>query len=440
MARFNTAAPSLSVTGAIVFTYAFTSGLITLSGTSGYTVTLASPVAVPGTVQTFYNATGGNVTISTPNGNIIGNGLTAATSQTLPNVSTFGLQSDGTNYVLTDNQGGPVAVTTFTASGNISAITSNQTVTLSPTGTGTVTISPAGATTLGTASITTNLYGNISAITSNQTVTLSPTGTGTVTISPAGAVTIAPTTVGSINNINIGASTRGSGAFSTLGANSTVTFTGAISADTGTNNQSITTTGAGTITITSGTTGNINNMNIGATTAGTGRFSTVTSTIATGTAPFTVTSTTNVANLNASSLNGATFAAPGSIGSTTASSGAFSSLSANNGLTVSAGTSTFSAAVSVPTPTAGGHAANKTYVDAANPTPTKAISSYVTFYTTGVYTGLVSTEVDGAVSRSNFTYDTQKRVTSYSELYNSVTKTVTITYAAAGGISTVTAV
>ena len=44
-----------------------------------------------------------------------------------------------------------------------------------------------------------------------------------------------------------------------------------------------------------------------------------TSTVAIGTAPLVVTSTTNVANLNASSLNGATFAAPGAIGGGTAS-------------------------------------------------------------------------------------------------------------------------
>lgn len=62
---------------------------------------------------------------------------------------------------------------------------------------------------------------------------------------------------------------------------------------------------------------------IGNTTPNTGAFTTVsatgvlTSTLATGTAPFTVASTTNVANLNASSLNGATFSAPGAIGSVT---------------------------------------------------------------------------------------------------------------------------
>jgi hypothetical protein len=51
-----------------------------------------------------------------------------------------------------------------------------------------------------------------------------------------------------------------------------------------------------------------------------------------------VASTTNVANLNASSLSGATFASPGSIGSTTAGSGAFTTLSATGVTTLSAGT------------------------------------------------------------------------------------------------------
>ena len=86
------------------------------------------------------------------------------------------------------------------------------------------------------------------------------------------------------------------------------------------------------------------NGTVGATTASTGAFTTVsatgaiTSTLATGTAPFTVASTTNVANLNASSLSGATFAAPGSIGSTTAGSGAFTTLSATGVTTLAAGT------------------------------------------------------------------------------------------------------
>lgn len=79
---------------------------------------------------------------------------------------------------------------------------------------------------------------------------------------------------------------------------------------------------------------------IGNTSASTGAFTTVsasgqiTSTVSTGTAPFVVASTTNVANLNASSLSGATFAVPGPIGSTTRSTGAFTTLVTASTLTI----------------------------------------------------------------------------------------------------------
>jgi len=54
-----------------------------------------------------------------------------------------------------------------------------------------------------------------------------------------------------------------------------------------------------------------------------------TSSVATGTPPLVVASTTNVANLNASSLGGATFAAPGAIGGSTPGTGSFTTLTAN---------------------------------------------------------------------------------------------------------------
>ena len=95
------------------------------------------------------------------------------------------------------------------------------------------------------------------------------------TTSGAGVITVSSGTTGTINNMSIGATTRSTGDFTTLAANDTATLTGAITANTGTNNQSYTTTGAGTITITSATTGSINNMNIGATTRGSGAFTTL---------------------------------------------------------------------------------------------------------------------------------------------------------------------
>lgn len=74
---------------------------------------------------------------------------------------------------------------------------------------------------------------------------------------------------------------------------------------------------------------------IGGTTPAAGAFTTLaasgqfTSTVTTGTSPFVVASTTNVANLNASSLGGATFAAPGAIGGTTPAGGSFTTLTAS---------------------------------------------------------------------------------------------------------------
>ena len=59
----------------------------------------------------------------------------------------------------------------------------------------------------------------------------------------------------------------------------------------------------------------------------------LTSTVAIGTAPLVVTSTTNVANLNASSLNGATFAAPGAIGGGTAAAANFTTVNATGNIT-----------------------------------------------------------------------------------------------------------
>jgi hypothetical protein len=73
---------------------------------------------------------------------------------------------------------------------------------------------------------------------------------------------------------------------------------------------------------------------IGSTTASSGAFTALsatdqlTSTVADGTAPFVVTSTTKVVNLNASSLDGKTFAEPGTIGGTTAGEAFFSQVTA----------------------------------------------------------------------------------------------------------------
>jgi hypothetical protein len=232
---------------------------------------------------------------------------------------------------------------------------------------------------------------------SSNVTTSSLTAVGTVTSgvwsSSFGAVSGANLTnltagnlVGVINNIPIGSGTANTGAFTTLSASGQITSTLANNTATGggqiylngtTGNRidfsavgvavpAFTTRSVGTkIVLYPAISGSLVDYAIGiesatlwssvatsassfkwyagtanvATLSGTGNFSTstLTSTVATGTAPFTVTSTTNVANLNASSLSGATFAAPGAIGSGTASTGAFTDLSYTGTLTGNTG-------------------------------------------------------------------------------------------------------
>jgi hypothetical protein len=166
------------------------------------------------------------------------------------------------------------------------------------------------------ASITVDAQGRITSASNGATPLTSGGALGT----PSSGTVTNLTGTASINiNGTVGATTATTGAFTTLSASTSVSFSP-----------------SGAITLNPTTAGTINNMSIGATTASTGRFTTVQSTIATGTAPFTVASTTNVANLNASSLSGATFAAPGAIGGGTAAAGSFTTLSASTSASLKA--------------------------------------------------------------------------------------------------------
>jgi hypothetical protein len=268
MARFNTLQSTISITTGTTLTFVINNVTLLLTGSPGYTVTLADPSAFVGTNQNIYNNTGGNVTIATAAGNIIGNGFVAATTQIIPNNTSYTLTSNGANYVVTNNQGGPISPTTGTFSGTLTtngALNANGTlttnasllatstvslnpananVTISPTGSGTVTIAPASTTTIGATGQSVAINGNITANAGNQTITLSPTGTGTVAISPTGALTINPVAASTINNTSIGATTAASGRFTTLALSSTLTANGA----NGTVGQVLTSNGAGAVT------------------------------------------------------------------------------------------------------------------------------------------------------------------------------------------------
>jgi hypothetical protein len=239
MARYNSVSQYLQVTGATTFSYAINGSIIQLTGTPGYTVTLVSPAYAQGWSQTLVNQTGGACTVAVPSGTFTGNGAPGSgLTMNVPNNSSMTFVSDGTNYVVTNNEGGALTRTAITVSGSATfngGITGNG---------GNITFNPSG-----------------------YNISLTTTTSGSVTISPA--------SVGTIDNMNIGATTRGSAQFSTLNVNGTSTFTGAISAATTTNNQSYSTTGAGTISISSGSTGDIDNMRIGSSTRAGAQFTTL---------------------------------------------------------------------------------------------------------------------------------------------------------------------
>jgi hypothetical protein len=134
MARYNTVTPAATTSANATYNSPTQGLLTTLTGTAPYTVTLANPELYVGVSQTFFNTTGGTVTIATATGTIKGPGFTTGASQVIPNGATYMLTSDGTDYVITNNEGGPQAVTTLIASGTITAngtLNATSTATLS---------------------------------------------------------------------------------------------------------------------------------------------------------------------------------------------------------------------------------------------------------------------------------------------------------------------
>jgi len=285
MARYNTAPQTLEVTGETTFTYAFTGGIISLTGTPGYTVTLVSPVFFPGSRQTFYNATADMITIETAAGQITGNGVTLGTSIDIPTNSTYQLTSDGENYVLTSALAGttvfelPVTFNdVLNADGPVELNPLDNNVEIKPTGSGLVDISPqssvsiqpgaqatirptgnlvlsssSGTVSLGDIGKTTSFPGNIEFTANNQTVNISPTGTGSLTVNPGGDVdidaggqlTITSSTLGTITNMSIGSSNPSTGAFTSLTAGGSATFTANAASTSTTSGSIIVTGGAG---------------------------------------------------------------------------------------------------------------------------------------------------------------------------------------------------
>ena len=255
------------------------------------------------------------------------------------------------------------AAGSFTTLGATGAITHNTTTnnqSYTTTSTGVITISSGAAGSINNMSIggTTPLSGAFTTLSATGAITHNTTTNNqSYTTTGTGVITISSGAVGSINNISIGGTTPALGTFTGITINAATNTAGITTGSTGVTSTAWTTSGinlklqAKTFTDSSSTGGvtasYINvmgsptfassssatvtdavNLYVGAPIAGTNTTITngsailtngvIKSTLATGTAPFVVASTTQIANLNASYLGGATFASPGTIGGTTA--------------------------------------------------------------------------------------------------------------------------
>jgi hypothetical protein len=126
MARYNSVTPISSISTSATIP-APTAGLLTtFTGTAPYTVTLANPALYSGITQTFFNSTSGVITLSSPNGVLKGPGFTSAGSQTIPAGATYSIMSDGTDYVIVNNEGGPQVSTNFTVNNTLTVTGTTQ--------------------------------------------------------------------------------------------------------------------------------------------------------------------------------------------------------------------------------------------------------------------------------------------------------------------------
>jgi hypothetical protein len=191
MARYNSSSATTTITGTATVTSPYSGAFTGLTGTAPYTVTLPSPVLFPGTTQTFYNATAGTVTLSTPSGLFAGLGASGTGTLAMLTNTVTAVTSDGVNYIVLSEDGSALVATSGSFTGNVDMSNGSATVTISP-----------------------------------QSLTMSPAS-------------------GVINNMSVGATTRSSGAFTSLAANSTVLLTANISSSSTSTGSLVVTGGIG---------------------------------------------------------------------------------------------------------------------------------------------------------------------------------------------------
>jgi hypothetical protein len=199
MARYNSVNSIGSIAGGSTISTP-ASGLLTTITSAGTTF-VPIPALYTGSTQTIYNASGVAITLSTnSNGNFIGAGASGSTTIILANAAIITIVSDGSNYVVQGFQGGPISTTTLSASGAVTFNPTNASISIQPTGTGIVTIASStgnagtidnmniGATTQGSGKFTSLEASGVTKVTTSTAATLGTTGTGALQVTGGASV------------------------------------------------------------------------------------------------------------------------------------------------------------------------------------------------------------------------------------------------------------
>jgi hypothetical protein len=334
-----------------------TIAVTTLSGNPAFsgTPTFANPVALGSSTATTQTAGTNNTTLAT----------TAFVTTAVSAGDSFSAITTGTNTAATMTVGSGASIV-LSGTGNVTANTLAATVTIPAAG---VTLAPATGSAVslsntalsGTFAIDSSGLGGKVVLSANSAIlTVGSTSTAstlTGSLNVSGFLASAGLLQGD-TQLDLGSTGAGNGAvitgFGSTSGNATITWPAVagtvtnniVSSNGWTFNAGITVGVAGTRSgvltlagVTSGTctltapsvAGTSTNAIVSTNNISAPAF---VSTVAVGTAPFTVTSTTVVPNLNASTLGGATFASPGAIGGTTPGAGTFTTLVANTSLHV----------------------------------------------------------------------------------------------------------
>lgn len=119
MARYNTVASVGSVTSAGTVATPNEGLLTTFTGSTSYTVTIASPVLYTGATQTFFNNNSADITLSTPVGAFVGPGSSGSATIVLKPNTVLQVISTGANYLTVQDDGSAFTATTGTFSSTL---------------------------------------------------------------------------------------------------------------------------------------------------------------------------------------------------------------------------------------------------------------------------------------------------------------------------------